>query len=102
MKIPKSLAKELKVAGISSEKKVNEIISSLAAAADEANSKEVIAGIQGAIKELRAYQHATNEAFRRVDAIIDSPHEYDVEIVRGEDGFAERFIMRPLKSGVLH
>lgn len=102
MKIPKSLAKDLKVSGVASEKKVNEIVASLAAAAEAANSKEVIAGIQDAIRELKAYQKFTMEAFQRVDAILDNPHEYDVEIVRGKDGLAERFIMRPHKAGVLH
>ena len=100
MKIPKSLAKELKVAGIASEKKVNEIISSLAAAAEYAHSKEAISSIQTAIKELRLYQMATAEAFQRVDSILANPYEYDVEIVRGDDGFAERFIMRPHRGAI--
>lgn len=102
MKIPKSLAKELKVAGISSEKKVNEIVATLAAAAEAANSKEIIAGIQDAIRELKAHKVATMEAFQRVDSILDNPYEYDVEIVRGDDGLAERFIMRPHKNGAIH
>lgn len=102
MKIPKSLAKELKVAGISSEKKVNEIVATLAAAAEAAHTKEIIAGIQDAIRELKSYKQATTEAFQRVDSILDNPYEYDVEIVRGDDGFAERFIMRPHKNGAIH
>jgi len=102
MKIPKSLAKELKVAGISSEKKVNEIVANLAAAAEAAHSKEIIAGIQEAIHGLKEYQKSTIEAFRRVDIILDNPYEYDVEIVRGDDGLAERFIMRPHKDRVLN
>ncbi len=102
MKIPKSLSKELRISGAASEKKVNEILAGLAEAAEAAQSKEAIAGIQDAIRELRAYKQATIEAFQRVDAILDTPHEYDVEIVRGEDGLAKRFIMRPHKAGVYH
>lgn len=102
MKIPKSLAKELKVAGISSERKVSEIISKLAAAADVAQSKEMLAAIQDAIKDLEKHNKATIEAFERVDFILNNPYEYDVEIVRGDDDLAERFIMRPRNARVIN
>ena len=102
MKIPKRIDKELKVAGISSERKVNEIISNLAAAAEAAKSKEMLAAIQAAILDLKKHNKSTIEAFERVDFVLNNPHEYDVEIVRGDDGLAEKFIMRARAEGAIH
>jgi hypothetical protein len=102
MKIPKSLAKELKVAGISSERKVNEIIASLAAAAEAAQSKEMIGAIQSAITDLKKHNQSTINAFERVDFALNNPHEYEVEIIRDDDGIAERFIMHVRGNGVAH
>lgn len=102
IKIPKSLAKDLKIVSSSSESKVNEIVAKLAAAAEAEKSKETIAGILSAIKDLEEYRESTIEAFKRVDFILNNPYEYDVEIVRGDDGLAERFIMRPRNARVIN
>jgi hypothetical protein len=38
----------------------------------------------------------------KMQLTVQHEPEYDVEIVRGDDGLAERFLMKPIRIGGVH
>lgn len=102
MKISNSLAKELKISSMASEKKINEMIKSVSDAAEQKQNKEAVAGLIAAVQALKEHRNIVMAELERINMIMQIEHHYDVEIIRGEDGLAKTFVMKPARAGGVH
>jgi hypothetical protein len=98
--LPKSIAKDLKVAQEISEKKIDEIIAKIAEASERENLKLAVGDLESAVADLKAHKQTMIADMQKIRAEASIESEYEVEIIRGDNGLAKSFIMRPNRAAV--